>query len=179
MEVKYMFPIPRYLLKIFQADVAHCNEHNLEGTICCDCGCKQFGIVMFSEIDKDNIPHVCKYNNDYALVIKISCKDCKKEWLLFDMSQHGYNGYVCHDGVTVPNSELKQYNCHNCNENIFEIHVGIEVEDKEQFIEEVVEEEPDIFSEEDYVDAFDWINIDLKCMCCGNQVKSWINFETS
>lgn len=174
-----MYPVPRHLVKIFKPDTDHCDEHSLDGKIVCDCGCKEFYIKVFAELDDEQIPHVCSYEDDWALVIKVLCKDCKKEWILFDMSKHGYNGYVCQDGVTVPDSELKGYSCSGCGNETFEIKVGIEVEDKEQFIEEVVECEPDQFSEEDYVDAFDWIVIDTKCPRCGREEKDWISFETA
>lgn len=173
-----MFPIPRHLIKIYKVNSNSSDEHNLEGHIHCDCGCQQFEILIFADMDNDN-PQVCEYEDDYAFVIKSICKDCKKEWLLFDMFRHGYNGYVCHDGVTVPDSKLKEYVCPECKNRFFEIAVGIELEDKEQFIEEIVEEDPDNFSEEDYVDAFNWINIDIKCCCCDRQSKNWISFETS
>lgn len=174
-----MLPIPRHLLKIFQVDPVRSNEHNLEGSICCSCGSKCFEIIIFADLDKNNFPHVGKYEGDYALLIKAICKDCKREWLLFDMSKHGYDGYVCHDGITVPDSGLMQYACAECKGRYFEIIMGLEVEDKEQFIEEVVEEEPDHFSEEDYVDAFNWITIDIKCLCCEKWMKGWLDFETA
>lgn len=60
-----------------------------------------------------------------------------------------------------------------------EIEIGIEVEDREQFIEEVVEEEPDKYVPEDYVDAFDWICIYIKCSECGQVINDWVDFETS
>lgn len=179
MEVRFVYPVPRHLINIFQADADFCNEYNLEGKICCDCGCSNFKIKLYADTDSENFPHVSKYKDNYALTVRLVCKECRKEWLLFDMSRHGYNGYVCHEGVAVPDSELKEYTCSGCNENTFEINVGIEVEDKEQFIKDVVDFEPDRYHEEDYVDAFDWINIDIKCCCCREWIKGWINFETS
>jgi len=32
---------------------------------------------------------------------------------------------------------------------------------------------------EDFVDAFNWINIDIQCEKCGTLFKNWVNFETS
>lgn len=174
-----MLPVPRHLTKIFQADIENCNEFDLEGSICCDCSCKLFFMKVFADFDSNNIPHVCKYKDDWALVIKAVCKSCGKEWLLFDMSQHGYNGYVCHDGITVPDSELKSITCPICYDNIFKINVNIEIEDKEQFLEDVIQYEPDKFSEEDYIDAFNGIGIDIYCVNCGKLYKGWIAFGTS
>lgn len=174
-----MSPVPRHLRKIFQVDVEHSEEFSLEGKLCCECGCKEFLMRIFADIDDNDIPESKEYEDDYAFVIKGICNDCQKEWLLFDMSKHGYNGYVCHDGVTVPDVKLKEYSCPKCKKNKFELSIGIELEDIDQFVEEVVADDPDHFSKEDYVDAFDWITIDKKCSCCGEESKSWIDFETS
>lgn len=57
--------------------------------------------------------------------------------------------------------------------------MNIEAEDKEQFIQEVVKDEPDKFSAEDYVDAFNGIGLDIRCRHCGAFHKNWIALETS
>ena len=55
---------------------------------------------------------------------------------------------------------------------------GIEVEDKNQFVEECVNEFPERFTAEDYVDSFDWITITLCCANC-NESVDWIDLELS
>ena len=47
-----------------------------------------------------------------------------------------------------------------------------------QFIEECVEEFPEDFSPEDYIDAFNWIVISLTCDKC-NEKKELVNLELS
>ena len=54
----------------------------------------------------------------------------------------------------------------------------IEAEDQEQFIEECVMEYPDEFSEDNYVDAFNWITVTLHCVNCDDK-NEWINLELS
>ena len=56
--------------------------------------------------------------------------------------------------------------------------VTLQIEDKEQFIEECVNEYPDKFSPDDYVDAFDWIAINVCCKKCSKEVE-WISLELS
>ena len=55
----------------------------------------------------------------------------------------------------------------------------IEVEDREQFIEECVEFEPERFVPDDYVDAFNWIVISAECAECGDYREKWVDLELS
>ena len=99
---------------------------------------------MVSEvINKNNVPYTYSFNADLGLFINAICKDCSNEWLLFNMSKHGYNGHICHNGITVSNSESKKYICTQCRGKHFEI------------------------------------NVDIRCLCCDTEIKSWIDFETS
>lgn len=175
------YPVPRYLKEIYCVDESVSGEYNLDGRVQCVCGCENFKIRTFSDYNaKRNIVSVGQYEDGYALVVKADCNTCGKEWLLFDLSKHGYDGFVCQDGVAIPDTvELAEYSCVNCRQNSFKVYMGIEVEDKEQFMEEVVAWKPDKFTEEDYVDAFNWLDISLKCSCCGKDEKSWINLELS
>lgn len=173
------YPVPRHLEGILQVDSKKSNDFNLEGKLHCRCGCEKFRIRTFSEQDKNGCLHVSKYQNGYSLMIKAECCNCNDRYLIFDMAEHGYNGFICRDGITVSDNELKGYGCNKCNGQSFEIEIEIEVEDREQFIEEVVEEEPDKYVPEDYVDAFDWICITIKCSECGQVINDWVNFETS
>ena len=174
-----MYPIPRHLVEIFNVNTEESSEYDIKGKISCTCGCDKFGIRTYAEYDKEGCPHVYEYKGDYAFVVKCICKDCQKEWLLFDLSKHGFEGFLWHEGAEVPDSELEKYHCLKCNSEYLEIIVEIEAEDKEQFIEEVVELEPDKYTEEDYVDAFNWITIDLKCAECGEEFKNWVSLELS
>lgn len=176
-----MYPVPRHLTEIFETDPDKTDEYNLEGALRCSCGCRQFQIKTYSEIGEDGCPGVAGYSDGYSFVIKGICRSCKKEWLIFDMSKHGYNGFVCHEDFNLepPDTELKMYYCPKCSKNAFEMRLGIELEDKEQFMEEVVEEEPDQYTEDDYVDAFDWITISATCSCCGEVYDNWVSLETS
>lgn len=174
-----MLPIPRHLLKIFQPDLKNCDEYNLNGSIYCDCGCAAFHIKLFADFDNKNIPHVKRYKDGWGLIVQAICRDCGQKWTIFDDSKHGYNGYVCHQAAAVPDSELKKFVCPDCKDSVFKINVSIEVEDKEQFLEEVVAYEGDKFSEDDYMDAFDGIGIDIECLNCGEKEDGWIAYETA
>jgi len=105
--------------------------------------------------------------------------NCIKEFLIFDDSKHGWNGFVCHDGVTAPDNELKPWGCLKCTGDIHSVKICIMSQGKQDFIEEVgiVNEESE-FSENDWVEAFEWITIGLTCFGCGYGDKKWIDYET-
>lgn len=172
-------PVPRHLKKIFQADPEKSDTYDLEGTLKCTCGCERFSLKTYSFLRKDGCLGVARCKDGYALVIQAECGGCGSSWLVFDMSRHGYNGYVCHEGAEAPDSELETYHCPECGKDSFLVEISIEVEDPEQFAEEVVAYEPETYSEEDYVDAFDWIVISAECSCCRHKIRDWVNFETS
>lgn len=179
MEEEKKLPVPRHLEKIFQADLDETDTYELKGTLKCTCGCEQFSLKTYSCLRKNGCLGVTRYKDGYALVIQAKCRKCGGSRLVFDMSRHGYNGYVCHEGVQVPDSELEPYRCPECKKNLFLVEIGMEVEVPEQFAEEVVAYEPETYAEEDYVDAFDWITISVECAGCGHKVRDWVNFETS
>ena len=53
------------------------------------------------------------------------CKDCQKEWLLFDLSKHGFEGFLWHEGAEVPDSELEKYHCRKCSSEYLEITIDL------------------------------------------------------
>lgn len=120
-----MYPIPRHLLEIFKVNTEKSSEYDLEGKINCTCGCDKFGISTYAEYDKEGNPHVHKYKGDYAFVVKCICKDCQKEWLLFDLSKHGFEGFLWHEGAEVPDSELEKYHCRKCSSEYLEITIDL------------------------------------------------------
>ena len=90
----------------------------------------------------------------------------------------GYNGLVCGDFKTAPDDSLTDLICHKCGSTVFSITMDIEIEDKEQFIEECVNEYPDRFSPDDYINSFDWITINVCCQKCSKRIE-WISLELS
>lgn len=173
-----MLPIPTHLKNIFVPIGDENNEFNVDGIIRCQCGCECFHIKIYADTE-NGYPQVCEYNGNYALVIKAVCKDCGKEHLIFDSSKHGWNGFVCHDGITVPDEELISWNCPKCNYHIHNIGISISSQGKQDFIDEsgISDGEIDLI-ENDWVNAFDWITIGLKCFDCGHDDEKWIDYET-
>lgn len=173
-----MLPIPDHLKKFLQVDLEKSEGNELAGKLCCPCDGEKFKVSVFA-IGEEGFPEVGSYQDDYAFVIRAMCATCGEDWLVFDLSKHGYDGFVCHEGVSVPDSALKGINCSGCHGENFMVSLVIQIEDKEQFLEEIVQDDPFSFKKDDYVNAFGWIEISLKCGDCQQEIPAWVSLETA
>lgn len=170
-----MEKLPTHLEKILR--VTEREDTYLDGKIVCECGCNTFGIRYFGEGYPPHCIGMNEYGGKYALVVRAVCRGCGREWELFDFAKHGYDGFICEDGVSVPDEELIEASAGD--ERDFEIKMGIEFDDEEQFVEEVVESPPEgmSFSPEDRFNIWSWVVIDLKCAKSGKVLKDFVNSE--
>ncbi len=168
-----MLPIPKHLTNFLVPVGEDNNEFNVKGLIKCTCGNESFKINLYADLEASYLK-VRKYENDYALVIYVTCAECQKEYLLFDKSKHGWNGFVCDDGVAVPKNILEEYFCKNCDSQSHSLELTISSQGKEDFIEESDDE----FDEDDWVEAFEFIEINTKCSECDCYTKEWVSYET-
>ena len=168
--------IPKHLEKILRVS-EYDDLGTLSGQIVCECGCETFGIKYFGEVYKPGCISCNKCGEKYALIVKAVCRDCGKEHLLFDFAKHGYDGFICEDGVSVPDEELIDAAADN--ERDFEVKMSIEFDDEEQFTEEVVEDPPAgmSFTPDDRVHIWSWIVIDLKCAESGKTLDGFVDSE--
>ncbi len=194
------YPIPYHLKKIF--NVTSCEGNDLQGKIVCECGCDRFTVMQNEKGD------------DYSVGLMINgiCARCGEYHVIFDESEHGWNGFVNRSidrrasgrnqlrrnvskiESTVPNEaaaetlptiidrendvNLTRLCCEGCGSEILSIELDLEVEDREQFIEETVSVFPDRVSPDDYVNAFNWIVVNVTCSECGETFE-WVNMELS
>ena len=177
--VSCMLPIPTHLEDILIPIGNKNNEFHVDGVIRCSCGCENFNIRIFADT-KNGYPQECEYNGGFALVVVVACADCKKEHLILDISIHGWDGFVCHRGTTAPDEELKSWNCPKCKNDIHSVYVSIESEGKQDFIEGAgIADGESEFKEDDWINAFCWITIGLKCSGCGKNDYIWIDYEAA
>ncbi len=154
-------PIPTHL-QLFLTPVGNKNsEFEVTGTIHCSCGCEKFEV----------------WESNGRCFVKLICKKCGKEILLFDSGKHGWEGFVCHDDFLDRAEELQKFICPKCNEDVFGITVRISSQGKQDFIDECVSND-DSFSADDWVNGFDWITISLSCLKCDFEEKGWLDLET-
>ncbi len=162
------YPIPTHLKNLLSVDVPNSVDNGLSGNIICPCGCSNFNV--YHNLNREYNPSI-PYVESESLKVLLKCTSCNTSHILLDAATQGYDGFVCHDGVTAKDDTLEQYYCDSCESSDFQIYVDIEVEDYDQFIDECVEEFPDKFSPEDYVDAFNWIVITLTCNNCKEKIE--------
>lgn len=160
------FLIPTHLQSIYKLDMDKTERDWLFGRIQCTCGCEQFRLRHNNYDDRE-----------YSLMLKAVCAGCDEEWLVLDEAVHGYGGFVCHDGETAPDSELKDYHCLSCGKKHVMMQLAIEPEDYDQFQEEIVADYPDEFKAGDFVDAFGCITVSLRCAECGTKENGWVDLE--
>lgn len=163
---------PKHLEKIYHPTDNEC----LEGNIICECGCKTFGIMLFGEVLGKQIG-IEEYQEKYAQTVKAKCNRCGKEYLLYDFARHGYDGLLCEDGVIVPDEMLKPLTIGE--DDSFEIQMQIEVDDEEQFLEEVVNYPPlnNRFSLDDRMSIWSWVVINLTGAKSGRKYSGWVDEE--
>ncbi len=170
-----MDKLPTHLEKILRV-TEYDDRGTMSGNIVCDCGCKTFGIKYFGEVYPPHVIGVRKMGeNRYSCVVKAVCRNCAKEWLLFDYSKHAYDGFICEDGVTV--SDDKLINAAAGDERDFEIEISIEFDDEEQFTEEVIGLDERDFTPNDRFNIWSWVVINLKCAKSGKKLKDFVNIE--
>ncbi len=107
------------------------------------------------------------------LICSAKCTHCEKEILIFDISKHGYNALTTNTKYLNNYKMQKKSSCRKCKNDIYKVHVKIDHMGKD----DVLQEGSNVISEENWVDAFDWITIDIECSKCGNISKSWVNLE--
>lgn len=159
-------PIPSHLKELLDIDCKKSNETKLYASLkCC----------------KEEIFSIEKSINDCICIIKVVCQKCKKEIILFDSREHGWDGYVCQLFKQEPIEPFSDVKCKKCAKNSFKVSVFIRSQGKQDFIEEAcqehIEEAGRVFTESEWVNAFSEIIVDLECRCC-NKKQNLITFET-
>lgn len=168
-------PIPTHLKNIFKVNENKTDGSDLNGDIVCECGCEHFSVLHNEDRKYDE---ALSYDEQYGLKVVAICNNCGRKHLIFDEASQGYSGFVCGEFRTAPDDSLTELVCSKCGTAVFSLTLDIETEDKEQFIEECVNEYPDRFSPDDHIDAFDWITITVCCQNCALK-DEWISLELS
>lgn len=172
-----MKKLPKHLEKILKVTEYDENGY-MSGKIVCECGCEKFGVRYFGEQYPPHLIGVKEVGDKYAMVLKAVCRECGKEYELYDYSKHAYDGLICFDGVSVPDEELADARADD--ERDFGIEMSVEFDDIEQFTEEVVDDPPEgmSFKPDDRFNIWSWIVVHLICVKSGKKLE-FINDELS
>ena len=176
-------PIPVYLENLLVPDCSDHNEFAIQGSIECTCGHTIFGVQFIGEVG-DNGAFICAQDLSehpeaalqeyFPLMVKITCTDCHAIHTLFDKHQHGWNGFVAGEGKGFPFADklLQTKSCTTCGKNHFNIQTAIHFMGKADFKENA----PDL-PEEQWVNAFESIQITLVCHDCRHTQNNWLDDE--
>jgi hypothetical protein len=172
------FPIPKHLNSIFKPIGDTNTEFAVIGKIVCDCGNDNFNISFVGDDRDYDIDKVIKVKNVYGndfLIVKVKCINCNKEHLIFDDDFHGWNGFICgDDSKNLERPKSKIWACNKCRNINHSLAVTINSQGQEDFLEGAGKE----FDKNDWLEAFEWITINVECKNCGERNEEWISYET-
>ncbi len=173
-----MLPIPKHLKGILLPTGTANNEFEVTGKLVCECGNDHVSVHLLGNTAnyfEEKVVKVIEVNGNYFLIIKIECIKCLKEHLVFDNDYHGWNGFVCGgDSRKIPRPPTSVFKCIGCNNSDHGMTLRINSQGQEDFIEEGGEG----YDKNDWIEAFSWITIRLKCNICSEKNEEWISYET-
>ena len=154
-------PIPTHLQPYLTLIGEDNSEYEITGSINCSCNSDEFEV----------------WESNDRQIVKLICKKCGAEIVIFDSGKHGWNGFVCKDDYLDRLLPFNKYVCPECEQDSFKVSVYVSSQGKEDFIEECVSND-DSFSEDDWVDGFECIRISLNCSKCSCTEDDWVDCET-
>lgn len=152
-------PIPTHLQAYLKPVGDENTEFEVRGELYCLCGCEEFEV----------------WESNDRQIVKAKCKQCGQEIEIFDSGRHGWNGFVCHDDFLDCSLPFNKYTCSECGQDIFKVSVYISSQGKQDYMEEADDE---AFSEDNWVNAFEWISLSLNCKKCSYVENGWLDMET-
>lgn len=157
-------PIPHYLKRIF-VPFGKGMEKLVLGKV--KCGCASEGnmrLIVNTPYEYEGIP-VSSYRN--VTYLKAHCLDCGTEHVLFDVNEHGWNGFV-RQSVDKEHASYSFAECPLCRCLAHSVHMTIHSPGKEMFVREsfLLRSDGSSMRESDWVNAFSHISIFATCTNC-------------
>ena len=164
-----VLPIPTHLKKILIPNKKDSTHLKVMGELRCTC--------------KNKVYHVKTPVVDGAVdgsYVKAACCKCNKEYLIFDSHAHGWDGYICRylpeRSIEI---QINHFRCYDCNSIEFNIKIIISSKGQKDFISELTEEiRSGKYSKKDWINAFEWITINITCLSCKKEYPQFIDYET-
>ncbi len=173
------YPLPKHLRQLLVVDCAKSGEHEVFGSIRCECGSETFNALFVGERNEEEPKHflqIANVDGHWFFLLGASCAFCRKQFLLFDMEFHGWNGYVCGDEEKrkLPRPPFHEWKCQNCHSTAQKISVTICGED----MEFALGEGEGVLTEADWFEGFGWLCLDVTCTSCGLGPTRIVDYET-
>ncbi len=171
-----MLPIPKHLNEILFPIDEDNDQYGVIGDIKCICDSKNFEVEYVGLKDESGSIIPVNIHGHYFFIIKIKCLECSRKYLIFDKDFNGWDGFVCHDEeeAKLPSPLGLIWQCSECKNNSNKIQITIGSQGKEYFLEET----NNGFPPDKWVEAFEWITIQLTCSNCNHTHYDWVSFET-
>lgn len=128
---------------------------------------------IVDQIDIVKYTEKIKQFGDEKIEVKSKCCKCGKEYTLFDSSKYGYDAIIDEKDRKYKDNQMIQVKNCKCGNNRYRVRIGISNLGREDFIENCPDMDPQL-----WIEAFDWITIDLVCSECGKIRKKWFDYET-
>lgn len=154
-------PIPQYLQPFFVPVGGKNSEFEVTGRVKCDCGRQRFEV----------------WESNDRQIVKLVCPVCGRQITAFDSGKYGWDGFVGGCDFLDRTLPYSRYGCPQCSGALFDVKIHIMSQGRQDFLEECVAYDSS-FSADDWVNAFEWIDISLRCEGCGHIEKEWLDMET-
>ena len=114
--------------------------------------------------------------NIHPVIVKVKSTQLKNEFEIFNSLLYGYDAIISNkQEMAMPTKYKRKSKCHICGCETYKIYINIHNTGKKDLLEDQACE---YINEDNWVDAFDWISIDLECSDCGKKTKEWFEMET-
>jgi len=168
--------LPSHLVRIARvislqndADEAH-----VALRVTCVCGGEQF-VVRFAGRVGDGFITAERCGEDLEFAIAAECPRCRDTHWLFDRRRHGWGPVLFPAGSQPTQSPVKSiWHCGSCGSTQHEFEIVIGWSTWAEVTEEL-NNRPD-FNESVWIEAFETIQIHLRCVSCGQETKHWVEF---
>ncbi|VTR98670.1 Uncharacterized protein OS=Aneurinibacillus aneurinilyticus ATCC 12856 GN=HMPREF0083_00370 PE=4 SV=1 [Tuwongella immobilis] len=174
--------LPRHLVNCLSHNVNRLDDFRFETDFICRCGSTLFRwytVGRYGESDPFRRPLSILIEGKPCFRIENECIKCNHRCLVFDSQIHGWNGFICRNEhlARISRPTLDLWKCTVCFAAGQSARIGIASEGESDF-NEFLQSFGDRFNPDDWVDAFGWIHISLRCPDCKTDIPGWVDYET-
>ncbi len=143
--------------------------------VTCGCAGDQF-IIRYAGRAGNQFIDAERVGEYVEFAIAADCTRCRETHLLFDCRRHGWGPVLFPAEIERPDSVLRSiWKCRNCGATEHQIEIVVGWSPFEEVAEELTDR-PD-FSKSIWIEAFETIQIHLRCVGCEQESKRWVEFE--
>lgn len=113
---------------------------------------------------------------NFPVIIKVKSLILENEYEVFNSQLHGYDAIISTQKNMVDTVKFKKKRkCKFCSCETYRLYVNIHGTGEKDLL---VEQPCEGINEKNWMNAFDFISIDLECSKCKKGLKRWFEFET-